>query len=94
MEWKDVTSGEFQHGNGREVLIRWKVCLEAFPNGLPLSVSPEFMLHQGLPFFTTDATSLHAAFRRPLRSGPLFEGKTVNCTLNTIFALTSIVFSN
>ena len=38
MEWKDVTFGEFQSGNGRWVLIRWKVRLEAFRNGLPLSV--------------------------------------------------------
>ena len=35
---KDVTSGDFQSGNGRWVLIRWRVRPEASPNGLSLSV--------------------------------------------------------
>jgi hypothetical protein len=47
MEEEDVASGDFQSGNGRWVLIRWKVRLEAIPNGLPMSVSSEFMQHQG-----------------------------------------------
>jgi hypothetical protein len=47
MEWEDVTSGEFQSGDGRWVLIRLKVRLEAFPNGSPMSVSSQLMQHQG-----------------------------------------------
>jgi hypothetical protein len=38
MEWKDVTSDEFQSGNGRWVMIHWKILLEAFPNGSPIFV--------------------------------------------------------
>jgi hypothetical protein len=35
----DITPSEFQQGKGTRVPIRPKVRLEAFPNGLPMSVS-------------------------------------------------------
>jgi hypothetical protein len=36
---EDITPSEFQQGKGTKVPIRPKVRLEAFPNGLPMSVS-------------------------------------------------------
>jgi len=36
---EDITSSEFQQGKGMRVPILPKVRLEAFPNGLPMSVS-------------------------------------------------------
>jgi len=36
---EDITPSEFQQGKGTRVPIRPKVRLEAFPNGLPMSVS-------------------------------------------------------
>jgi hypothetical protein len=36
---EDITLSEFQQGKGTRVPIRPKVRLEAFPNGLPMSVS-------------------------------------------------------
>jgi len=36
---EDITSSEFQQGKVTRVPIRPKVRLEAFPNGLPMSVS-------------------------------------------------------
>jgi hypothetical protein len=36
---QDITSSEFQQGKGTKVPIRLEVRLEAFPNGLPMSVS-------------------------------------------------------
>jgi hypothetical protein len=37
-ESEDSTSGELQQGKGTRALIGSKVRLEAFPNGLPMSV--------------------------------------------------------
>lgn len=37
-ELTDITTVEFQQGKGTKVVIRSKVRLEAFPNGLPMSV--------------------------------------------------------